>query len=146
MTSSGRLMRWLIAGPVAVAGLWSLGLVVGAGTVPVVGGTVADSSGATYRTSHTLVEEVGRGGYVLACLPLVATILVGVLATLRPRPGPVVAAFVVVGVLGVFNLLAMLTIGIFFVPATAALAVAVAVMLARAAAAAPPRTSAVAEA
>jgi hypothetical protein len=45
-----------------------------------------------------------------------------------PRVRPVATAFVVVAVLGLVNLLAMLSIGIFVLPATGALAAAVRLM------------------
>ncbi|WP_244930081.1 hypothetical protein [Nocardioides sp. W7] len=132
MSDARRLATRSISIPLAFAGLWSLGLAAGVGVAPMVSETTMTSDGATTSTTRTLVEEIGSGAYALAGLPLMATILIGCLSIIRPRVGPVVAAFVVVGALGIFNLLAMLSIGIFFVPATAALVVATCAMWARA--------------
>jgi hypothetical protein len=122
MNRSQQITGRLVALFLTVAGVWSVGLVV------------------------VFADEVERdGGYVVAGVPLVATALVAVLAALaallRPRAWPVVVAFVVVGPLGCVNLLAMLTIGIFFIPATGALAAAVLLMLTRATPVSPPHTA-----
>ena len=112
------------------ATLWSLALVVAVLTLPVYSGetTTSDSTGATTTTatSATLVAENGWWGLVVAGIPLVVCLVVRTLLL-----GPVgraarVAAAVVVALLGLGNLLAMLSIGIFVLPVTVALAVAVA--------------------
>ncbi|WP_134742337.1 hypothetical protein [Nocardioides sp. 503] len=86
------------------AGLWSVGL------------------------TAALRGILGDGAYLVGGLLLGATTLVAVLASLPPRPWWVAAAFVVVGLLGLVNLLGMLTIGILMLPATVALATAVVLM------------------
>ena len=117
---------------IALAGatLWSLALVVAALTVPVYSGESesTDSTGATVTTSTsaTLVGENGWWGLVVASVPLVACLVV---AALLLGPGgrtARVAAVVVVVLLGIGTLLGMLSIGIFVLPVTVALAVAVA--------------------
>ena len=118
---------------IALAGatLWSLALVVAALTVPVYSGetTSSDSTGATIATSTsaTLVEVNGWWGLVVACLPLLACLVVGALL-LGPGGGAARgAAVVVVALLGVVTVLGLLSIGIFILPVTLALALAVAV-------------------
>lgn len=112
------------------ASLWSAALVVAALTVPVYSGESegTDSTGATVNTatSATLVEENGWWGLVVAGVPLVACLVVGALLLGPGGRAAKVAAVVVVGLLGLGTLLAMLSIGIFVLPATVALVVAVA--------------------
>jgi hypothetical protein len=61
------------------------------------------------------------------------TVLVALALWIRgPRRGPGLVAWMLVGLLACFNLLAMLTIGIFIVPVTALLVVACALRQGRA--------------
>ena len=70
--------------------------------------------------TETLVGVNGPGALIVVGIPLVVTLLVGAaLAARRRRIG-----WVLTSVLGFFNLLAMLSIGIFILPTTLALVVA----------------------
>lgn len=100
-----------IALSLTFAGLWSSALLVG--------------------SVRTFGEDLGPGRWLLGSIPLAATLLVAVMALAKVGPGPVAGAFVVVGLLGIGNLLAMLTVGIFVVPATGALLIAAASMRVR---------------
>lgn len=113
-----------------VALAWSLLLVVAAFVVPVYGtasgsATVDPSTGLSTTTteitgSATLVGVNGPGVLVVIGIPLVATLLVGwALAARRRRIG-----WVITSALCVLNVLALLSVGIFFVPTTLALIVA----------------------
>jgi len=111
------------------ATVWGVALVVAALTLPVYSGdsVTTDSSGVTTTTSTsaTLVGENGWWGLVVAGIPLGCSVVVAVLLLgVRRRPAEI-AALVIVGLLGVGTVLALLTVGLFVAPATAALAVAV---------------------
>ena len=135
-----RRLTWLVWVPLTLAAVWSVVLVVGAGTVDVYSGVEVGPGGAV-DTGATVVDENGSWGWIVASVPLGATVAVAALAAYRHLATAIVAAGVV-GVLGLLNLLAMLSIGIFVLPTTAALVVAVAAMLARATL--PPRSHAIA--
>lgn len=115
------------------AALWSVGLVVGALTVPLYS-TATVRAGSTggagsTATAATLVEVNGWWGLVLASLPLVACVLVGALLLGSRARAATIAALVVVGLLGLLTVLSLLSIGLFLAPAVAALGVAVLVAL-----------------
>jgi hypothetical protein len=74
--------------------------------------------------SETLVGVNGPGVAVVLGVPLLATVLVGATLWLRARRRAIGFAWTVTGLLTVFNLLAMASIGLFVVPVTAALLVA----------------------
>jgi hypothetical protein len=71
---------------------------------------------------------VTKGAAALAA-PLVIALLVAVALRLRHRRGAMLAAWILTGLLGVLNMLAMLTVGVFLLPATACLLVACAASL-----------------
>jgi hypothetical protein len=116
---------WVALG---VAVVWGFLLVVAAFVAPVYGtssGSAASGpdgtvSAATSEGTATLVEVNGYGVLVVVSVPLVAAVVVAwALARGRRRIG-----WVVTSVLGVLNVLALLSVGIFFVPVTLALIVA----------------------
>jgi hypothetical protein len=116
-----------------VAGLWCIGLLIGAATLPAYQSTTASVLGAsdgsvtsTTRTA-TLLEVNGPGVLVVVSIPLTAVAVVSVLLLWRRRrrrngAGPL--AWTIVGLLGVLAFLGMLSIGIFILPAAALLALA----------------------
>lgn len=110
----------------AVAFIWSIGLLVAAAVVPVYSGTSETSPGGHERHhTGTLVEVNGSGVLLAVGVPLLATILVSFALLARGAykgAGPI--AWTLVGLLGAFNVLGMLTIGVFLVPITACLVVA----------------------
>ena len=101
----------------AVALVWSAGLLVGAAVAPVY--ETSTSTGSVAQGSATLVEANGPGVLLAVAIPLVAAAIVS-LALWRRRAdrgaGPV--AWTCAVVLAGFTLLAMLTIGIFILPVT----------------------------
>ncbi len=110
-----------------VALVWSVLLVVAAFVAPVYSSTSGTastdptSSGTvTTEGTGTLVGVNGPGVLVVVAVPLVATLVVAwALARGRRRLG-----WVVTSVLGVLTVLALLSIGIFFLPVTLSLIVA----------------------
>jgi hypothetical protein len=104
----------------AVALAWSAAVMVGAFVVP-----VYSTDGSAGPGSATLVGE--NGGWVagLVSIPLVVTLFVGEALWKRrdaQTAGPV--AWTMTGLLIAFNLLAILSIGMFVLPVTIALVVA----------------------
>ena len=121
--SRPRVGTWVA---LVVAGLWGLGLLVAAVTVPVYSGSTVGASGVV-ESSATLVEENGDGILAIVAVPLVVSL--GVALVLRARShrgqrGPGVLASVLTGLVLVFCLLGMLTIGVFVLPVAIALVVA----------------------
>lgn len=122
-TRPDRATRTLLA----IAAVWSVGLVIAAAVAPAYSSSSASSSGAVTHTSATLVQENGLRVLVPVSLPLVA--VGAVTFSLRRRrkqekPGAGALAWTVVALLGAFTILAMLSIGVFILPAVVVLAVA----------------------
>ena len=113
---------WIALG---VAVVWGLLLVVAAFVVPVYStssGSATDGTVPTTTTegTATLVGVNGYGVLLVISVPLVAAVVVAwALARGRRRIG-----WVVTSLLGVLNVLALLSVGIFFLPVTIALIVA----------------------
>lgn len=105
--------------------VWGTGLIIGARLIPVYESSAASRSGAASAGSATLVAVNGWGVLLVAGAPLAAAVLTGCALWRRGgRPGAGVFAWAVTGLLACFNVLAMLSIGLFVVPVTVALAVA----------------------
>jgi hypothetical protein len=109
---------------IGFAALWSVGLLVAAMTAPAYERETGTSSGEVVRGSATFLEVNGRWGLVVAAFPLLATILVGwLLRGGRSNRAAVRAGWVVTGALTVISLLAMLTVGVYFLPVALALGI-----------------------
>jgi hypothetical protein len=109
----------------ALALVWGAGLVIAAVLVPVYQSASVSSSGTVTDGSATLVGVNGWGALLVAGAPLAAAVVTG--CALWRRAGQQsagVLAWAVTGLLVCFNVLAMLSIGVFVVPVTVALAVA----------------------
>jgi hypothetical protein len=125
MVGMGRGERIALGG----AFCWSVLLLIGAYVLPVYQGEVSTqrSNGRVHsrETSATLVEMHGSGALIAVAVPLAATLLV-TLALLAQDPGQNAGplAWTLVILLGGFNVLALLTIGIFLLPTTICLLVA----------------------
>ena len=127
----GRLPRgeWIA---LAVALVWSAGLLVAAAVAPAYQSVTETSSGTVTHGSATLVDENGTAFLLPVGAPLLVTIIVGYALWRREAgrgAGPVAWTFT--GLLAGFNVVAMLSIGLFMVPVTASLAVACATRQAR---------------
>ncbi|RYU10648.1 hypothetical protein [Nocardioides iriomotensis] len=116
---------------VATAATWAVALVISAFLLPVYGTATYVSSGTDTGISpgpvpitQTVVEVNGLAGAVAMAVPLLAALVV--LAALRRGVHRVslIVAWTATGFLALFNLLALLSIGVLMIPATAALLVA----------------------
>lgn len=111
---------------------WGVALLIAAAAVPAVSSTSVSGSGPGTQTtvthsSSTLLEGEGPSVLVPVAAPLVAA--GGVACILRRRrtqgrPGVGAVGWTVVAVLGILDLLGAMSIGLFMVPVTIALAVA----------------------
>jgi hypothetical protein len=106
------------------AAVWGLVLVVAGFLVPAYQSTSLSSSGELTQSSETLVGMNGPGVVPVLALPLLVTVLVACALLLRARRAAMPVAWALTALLAVFNVLGMLTIGVFVVPVTAALVVA----------------------
>jgi hypothetical protein len=107
-----------------LAAVYSIALVVGGFIAPVYSTSSSSSSGDDATGTDTLVGVNGRGVVFDLLIPLLVTVLVAVALLLRPRRRAMTVAWTLTGLLAAFNLLAMLSIGIFILPVTGALFVA----------------------
>jgi hypothetical protein len=109
----------------AIAAVWGAGLLAAAALVPVYASVGASSSGAVSHGSATLVGVNGWRVLLVVGVPLVATAMVGGALWRRgPRKAAGVLAWTIAGLLVVLNVLALASIGVFVIPATACLVVA----------------------
>ena len=127
----GRLRRgeWMA---LAVALIWSAGLVVAAAVAPAYQSMTETSSGTVTQGSATLVDENGPEVLLPVGAPLLVTVIVGYALWRREASrgaGPIAWTFT--GLLAGFNVVAMLSIGLLMVPVTASLAVACSMRQAR---------------
>jgi len=103
----------------AIAAAWGVGLLVVALFVPVYQSERVSSSGAVTQGSATLVDVNGWGVLLVTGVPLLVTLVVGgALWHRAARPGAGVFAWTAAGLLVCFNVLAMLSIGVFVIPVT----------------------------
>lgn len=112
----GKTRSLTLAGAIA----WDLALIIGTFVVP-----VYSSDGSAGSGSDTLVGVNGTWVAGLVAIPLVVTLLVTSALWRRgaaQTAGP--TAWTITGLLIAFNLLAMLSIGIFVLPVTICLVVA----------------------
>jgi hypothetical protein len=108
---------------------WGLALLVGAATLPFYSGMHVSVAcpgcpEVTSTDTQTLLEVNGARVLIVVGIPLLIAALV-TLTLWSGRPS-VAAAWVLVGLLWLLTLLAMLSIGFFFVPATLLLTLAAA--------------------
>ena len=109
----------------AFALVWGAGLVIAALLVPVYQSSSNSGSGAVTDGSATLVGVNGWGALLAAGAPVAAAVVTGCALWRRTgRHGAGVLAWTVTGLLACFNFLAMLSIGVFVIPVTLALAIA----------------------
>lgn len=119
-----------------LAGGWGLGLIIAGFVVPMYRTASESTTGEVTYGSDTLVGVNGPGVVVVLAVPFVVTVLVGCALLLRAHRGARLAAWTLTVMLAMFTLLAMMSIGVFVVPVTAALIVACAASRAQ-----PPRNS-----
>ena len=109
---------------------WGLLLFVAAATVPVYDSETAtatsdgSATGEVTSGTATAVEVNGWGVAIAFGFPLLVALVVSVALWFRDHPAALPIAWTLTAVLGMLNLLAMLSIGIFVLPVTVALVVA----------------------
>lgn len=107
---------------------WGLLLFVAAATVPVYDSETAtatsDGSSEVTSSTATAVDVNGWGVAIAFGFPLLVALVVSVALWFRDHPAALPIAWTLTVVLGMLNLLALLSIGIFVLPVTLALFVA----------------------
>lgn len=109
--------------------VWSVLLVLAAFTLPLYGysssSATVDGSGGTEEITGTatLVQVNGWTAVLVLAIPLAVTLLVGLLLGVGGR-GQRAVAWALTALLGVFTVLALLSVGLFMVPVVVALVVA----------------------
>jgi hypothetical protein len=116
----GRVSSAALVGAV----VWGVLLVVAGFDVPAYRSTSMSSSGELTQSTESLVGMNGPGVVVVLALPLLVTVLVACALLLRVRRAAMPVAWALTALLAVFNMLGMLTIGVFVAPVTVALVVA----------------------
>lgn len=118
--------------------VWSVLLVLAGLTLPLYGSSSSSATmdgsgdGDEITGTATLVQVNGWTALLVLAVPLVVTLLVGLLLGVGGR-GPRAGAWAVTALLGVFTVLALLSVGLFMVPVVVALVVACASASSRAA-------------
>ena len=107
-----------------VAAIYAFVLIAAGFVVPVYESTSTSSSGEVTNSTDTLVGVNGAGVLIVLTVPLLVTALVTLALWQRSRRLALPVAWTLTGLMAVLNLLAMLTIGVFFLPITIALIVA----------------------
>lgn len=107
-----------------IAACWSAALIVGAFFVPAYQSAGEPPTHAGTELPNTLVGVNGLSVVAVISVPLLATLAAGGALWLGSRRGAFPLAWVLTGLLAVFNLLSILSVGIFVLPVTAALIVA----------------------
>lgn len=109
---------------VLLAASYGAALVVGGFLAPLYETTSVSPSGVVKGGTDTLVGVNGLGVVIVLGVPLVMALAVGWALWHGSRRGAIPIAWTLTGLLGMLNVLAMLTIGVFILPVTAALTIA----------------------
>jgi hypothetical protein len=105
----------------AAAAAWSLALIPAAFLIPVYRGTAAATGDGLVATSSTLVAQNGLAVLVPVCVPAMLTLLIWFALHRGCARGGRIASLAASGgvaLLAAFNVLALLSIGVFVLPAT----------------------------
>jgi hypothetical protein len=106
------------------AAAYGLVIVMAGFLAPVYQSASGSSSGEETHGSDTLVGVNGPGVLVVLAVPLLVTITVGAVLWQHSWRLSLPSAWMLTGLMAVFNLLAMMSVGVFFLPVTVALVVA----------------------
>jgi hypothetical protein len=99
-------------------------LVLAGFVAPVYESTTSSSDGEVTHGAESLVEANGPGAAVVLAVPLVVAVLVGCALRFAADDRALPLAWLLTGLLGVLDVLALASIGLFLVPVTASLVVA----------------------
>lgn len=108
----------------ATAAVYGLLIVLAGFLAPVYRSTSASSSGEVTHGTDTLVGVNGPGVLVVLAVPLLVTVTVGAVLWQRSWRLSLPTAWTLTGLMAVLNLLALVSVGVFFLPVTVALVVA----------------------
>jgi hypothetical protein len=108
----------------ATAAVYGLLIVLAGFLAPVYRSTSASSSGEVTHGTDTLVGMNGSGVLVVLAVPLLVTVTVGAVLWQRSWRLSLPTAWTLTGLMAVLNVLAMMSVGLFFLPVTVALVVA----------------------
>jgi hypothetical protein len=103
------------------AAIYSVAIIVAGFLVPMYSSISTSSSGEVLHGSATLVAENGLHVVFILAIPLLLTLAVGVALSQRERRRAMAVAWTLAGLLALFNLAALMTIGVFIIPVTVAL-------------------------
>ena len=106
------------------AAAYGVALIVAAFALPVYDSDSSSSSGGTSLGSDTLVGVNGLSAAAALAVPLLVTLAVGCALWLGSHRWALPVAWTLTGLLAAANLLAMLSVGVFVLPVTAALVLA----------------------
>jgi len=107
-----------------VAAVWAALLLVAAFRAPVYESASGSSSGAPTPGTDTLVGVNGLGAAVVVAVPLLVTLAVGLVLWLGARRPRVPVAWTLTGLLAALTVLALPSVGLFFLPVVGALVAA----------------------
>lgn len=107
-----------------VAAAYSGALLVAGFLVPIYSTVSVSSTGEVSHGFATLVAENGLGVIFVLGIPLLVTLIVGAALRQRTWRGAVPTAWAFTGLLALFDLLALMSIGVFILPVTVALVIA----------------------
>jgi hypothetical protein len=108
----------------AVALGWSVAMWFAAFTVPIYSSDSTSSDRSAPHSSLTLVGQNGLSAIVVVSIPLILALLVAGSLAFVPWPAGRIIAWTLTGLLVAFNVLALLSVGIFLVPVTLGLVMA----------------------
>jgi hypothetical protein len=101
-----------------VAGLYSVCIIVAGFLLPTYSSLSVTSTGEVKHNSATLVAENGIGSVFVLAVPLIFTLAVAVALRLHAKRRAMATAWTFSGVLALFNLVAMMSIGLYIIPVT----------------------------
>jgi hypothetical protein len=101
-----------------VAGLYSVGIIVAGFLLPTYTSLSLTSTGQVKHNSTTLVGENGIGSVFVLSVPLILTLAVAAALRLHAKRRAIAVAWTLFGLLALFNLAAMMTIGLYIIPVT----------------------------
>jgi hypothetical protein len=101
-----------------IAGIYSVCIIVAGFIAPTYSSLSTSSTGEVSHASATLVGENGLDGVFVLSVPLILTVAVWLALRLHAKRRAMGVAWLLAGLLALFNLAAMMTIGLYIIPVT----------------------------
>ncbi|HUW78344.1 MAG TPA: hypothetical protein VMV52_06300 [Candidatus Nanopelagicaceae bacterium] len=101
-----------------IAGIYGLCVIVAGFLVPMYSTLSVSSTGKEIRGSATLVTENGINVVFVLAIPLIVTLATGLALKFHAKRRTMVVAWTLASLLALFNLAAIMTIGLFIAPVT----------------------------